>query len=144
MYALVAMLVMVSPVWRNGDRFGRFGSLTAGLLVAAGGLAIIGFFTGYGSVLAGMAVFGLGYGLVFPAATTLVIRATGADRRGMAFGLFYAIYSLGVVVGASGSGRLAVLQDNVAGLPFLAAAAVVLSILPLIEVMRHARPRLVP
>ena len=142
-YALVAMLVMVSPVWRNGDRFGRFGSLTAGLLVAAGGLAIIGFFTGYGSVLAGMAVFGLGYGLVFPAATTLVIRATGADRRGMAFGLFYAIYSLGVVVGASGSGRLAELQDNVAGLPFLAAAAVVLAILPLIEVMRRARPRLV-
>ena len=61
----------------------------------------------------------------------------------MAFGLFYAIYSLGVVVGAAGSGRLAVLQDNVAGLPFLAAAAVVLAILPLIEVMRHARPRLV-
>ena len=78
-----------------------------------------------GSAVAGMAVFGL----VFPAATTLVIGATGADRCGMAFGLFYAIYSLGVVVGASGSGRLAELRDNVA-------------ILPLIGVMRHARPRL--
>ena len=69
-----------------------------------------------------MAIFGLGYGLVFPAATALVIGATGADRRGMAFGIFYAVYSLGVVVGASGSGRLSELSDYSVGLPFLAAA----------------------
>ena len=136
-YALVAMLVMASPIGRASDRFGRFGPLMLGLLGVAAGLALLGVLEGYGGVVVGMAVFGLGYGLVFPAATALVASATGADRRGMAFGVFYAVYSLGVVVGASGSGRLASLSDDLVGLPFLVAAVVVLAAVPVVAVMRH-------
>ena len=136
-YALVAMLVMASPISRASDRFGRFGPLMLGLLGVAAGLALLGILEGYGGVVVGMAVFGLGYGLVFPAATALVASATGADRRGMAFGVFYAVYSLGVVVGASGSGRLASLSDDLVGLPFLVAAVVVLAAVPVVAVMRH-------
>ena len=136
-YALVAMVVMASPVSRSGDRFGRFGPLILGLLAIAAGLAVLGILTGYAAIAAGMAVFGLGYGLVFPAATALVIGATGADRRGMAFGIFYAVYSLGVVVGASGSGRLSELEVDLAGLPFLAAAAVVIAAVPIVVAMRR-------
>ena len=73
-----------------------------------------------------MALFGLGYGLVFPASAAMATAATGSERRGTAFGIFYAVYSLGVVVGAAGSGRLAELPSDLAGFPFLAAAAVVL------------------
>ena len=137
-YALVAMLVMASPISRAGDRYGRFGPLMLGLVGIAIGLALLGVLEGYGGVVAGMAVFGLGYGLVFPAATALVASATGADRRGMAFGVFYAVYSFGVVVGASGSGRLASLSDDLVGLPFLAAAAVVVAAVPLVAIMRYA------
>ena len=124
------MLVMASPISRAGDQYGRFGPLVLGLVGIAIGLALLGVLEGYGGVVAGMAVFGLGYGLVFPAATALVASATGADRRGMAFGVFYAVYSFGVVVGASGSGRLASLSDALVGLPFLAAAAVVVAAVP--------------
>lgn len=137
-YALVAMLVMASPISRAGDRYGRFGPLMLGLVGIAVGLALLGVLDGYGGVVAGMAVFGLGYGLVFPAATALVASATGADRRGMAFGVFYAVYSFGVVVGASGSGRLAAFSDDLVGLPFLVAAAVVVAAVPLVAIMRYA------
>ncbi len=137
-YALVAMLVMASPISRAGDRFGRFGPLMLGLIGVAAGLALLGILRGYGGVVAGMAVFGLGYGLVFPAATALVAGANGAGRRGMAFGVFYAVYSFGVVVGASGSGRLAAISDDLVGLPFLVAAAVVLAAVPLVAVLRYA------
>ena len=137
-YALVAMLVMASPISRAGDRYGRFGPLMLGLVGIAIGLALLGVLEGYGGVVAGMAVFGLGYGLVFPAATALVASATGADRRGMAFGVFYAVYSFGVVVGASGSGRLASLSDDLVGLPFLVASAVVVAAVPLVAIMRYA------
>jgi len=137
-YALVAMLVMASPISRAGDRYGRFGPMMLGLVGIAIGLALLGVLEGYGGVVAGMAVFGLGYGLVFPAATALVASATGADRRGMAFGVFYAVYSFGVVVGASGSGRLASLSDDLVGLPFLVAAAVVVAAVPLVAIMRYA------
>ena len=140
-YALVAMLVMASPISRVSDRYGRFGPLMLGLIVIAAGLALLGVLEGYGGVVVGMAVFGLGYGLVFPAATALVAGATGAGRRGMAFGVFYAVYSFGVVVGASGSGRLASLSDDLVGLPFLVAAAVVLAAVPVVAVMRYAAPK---
>ncbi len=137
-YAFVAMLVMASPINRASDRFGRFGPLIVGLVGVAAGLVMLGVFTGYSGISLGMAVFGLGYGIVFPAAAALVIGAAGADRRGMAFGIFYAVYSLGVVVGASGSGILAGLDDEFVGLPFLAAAAVVVAAVPLVEFMRRA------
>ncbi len=140
-YALVAMLVMASPVSRSGDRFGRFGPLILGLLGVAAGLAVLGAFQGYAAIAAGMAVFGLGYGLVFPAATALVIGATGADRRGMAFGIFYAVYSLGVVVGASGSGQLAELEGDIVGLPFLVSAAVVIAAVPAVVAIKLAAKR---
>ena len=140
-YALVAMLVMASPISRAGDRYGRFGPLMLGLVGIAVGLALLGVLDGYGGVIAGMAVFGLGYGLVFPAATALVAGATGTNRRGMAFGAFYAVYSFGVVVGASGSGRLAAFSDDLVGLPFLVAAAVVLAAVPLVAIMRYAAGR---
>ena len=144
-YAFVAMLVMASPLNRASDRFGRFGPLIVGLVGVAAGLVMLGMFTGYAEISLGMAVFGLGYGIVFPAAAALVIGAAGADRRGMAFGIFYAVYSLGVVVGAAGSGILADLDDGFVGLPFLAAAAVVLVAVPLVEFMRRSavnfRPR---
>ena len=67
-YAFVAMLVMASPLNRASDRFGRFGPLIVGLVGVAAGLVMLGVFTGYAGISLGMAVFGLGYGIVFPAA----------------------------------------------------------------------------
>ena len=114
-YALVSMLVMASPIGGASDRIGRSVPLIVGLVGVAAGLAVVGTAAGYGGIAIGMAVFGLGYGLVFPAATALVAEATGAGRRGMAFGVFYAVYSLGVAVGAAGSGQLAGTFENCDG-----------------------------
>ena len=138
-FALVAILVMASPIGGASDRFGRFIPLLVGLIGVAGGLALLGVSEGYGLVAAGMAVFGLGYGLVFPAATALVTEAAGRARRGMAFGIFYAVYSLGVALGSAGSGRLAGLYDDSTGPPFLGAAAVVLLAVPIVAILGRVR-----
>ena len=137
-YALVAMVVMAGPTSRAGDRYGRVLPMSIGLLVVSAGLAVLGFSEVFWAIAAGMALFGLGYGLVFPAAAAMATAATGAARRGTAFGIFYAVYSLGVVVGATGSGRLAELPTGFAGYPFLAAAAVVLAAIPLVAVAWRA------
>ena len=50
-YALVAMLVMASPISRAGDRYGRFGPLMLGLVGIAIGLALLGVLEGYGGVV---------------------------------------------------------------------------------------------
>lgn len=138
-FALVAILVMAGPIGGASDRFGRFIPLLVGLVGVAGGLALLGVSEGYGLVAAGMAVFGLGYGLVFPAATALVTEAAGPGRRGMAFGIFYAVYSLGVALGSAGSGRLAGLYDDSTGPPFVVAAAVVLIAVPIVAIIGRVR-----
>ena len=136
-YALVSMLVMASPIGGASDRIGRFAPLLIGLLGVAAGLVVVGLADGYGGIAAGMAVFGLGYGLVFPAATALVAEASGPSRRGMAFGIFYAVYSLGVAVGSAASGRLAGLNEDSIGLPFFAAAVVVLAAVPIVWMIKR-------
>jgi MFS family permease len=137
-YALVAMVVMGSPISRASDRFGRFKPLVIGLVGVAAGLGVLGVVSGYGGVAIGMAVFGLGYGFVFPAAAALVTEATGAGRRGMAFGVFYAVYSFGVVVGSVGSGRLAEMQGNLEGVPFVVSAIIVLAVIPVVWMFKSA------
>jgi MFS family permease len=47
-----------------------------------------------------MALFGLGHGFVFPAASTLVSRRADPEQHGLVTGLFYALLVFGVVVGA--------------------------------------------
>ena len=136
-FALVAILVMASPVGGASDRLGRIVPLLVGLVGVAAGLAVLGVSEGYGLVAAGMAVFGLGYGLVFPAATAMVTESAGSARRGMAFGVFYAVYSLGVAVGSAGSGRLAGFYEDFMGLPFFVAAVVVLVAAPIVGVIRR-------
>lgn len=136
-YALVSMLVMASPIGGASDRIGRFVPLLVGLVGVAAGLAVLGVSEGYGVIAAGMAVFGLGYGLAFPAATAMVAEAAGPARRGMAFGIFYAVYSLGVAVGSAGSGRLAGLVEDMVALPFFSAAIVVLAAVPVVAVLRR-------
>lgn len=136
-FALVAILVMASPIGGASDRLGRFVPLLVGLVGIAVGLAVLGASESYGAIAAGMAVFGLGYGLVFPAATALVTEAAGPGRRGMAFGIFYAVYSLGVAIGSAGSGRLAGLYEDATGLPFFVAAVVVLVAVPIVGVIRR-------
>ncbi len=141
-FALVAILVMASPIGGASDRLGRFVPLLAGLVGVAAGLAALAIAAGYGAIAAGMAVFGLGYGLVFPAATALVTESAGPGRRGMAFGIFYAVYSLGVAIGSAGSGRLSGLHEDSMGTPFFVAAAVVLVAIPIVGVIRRLpRPR---
>ncbi len=136
-FALVAILVMASPTGGVSDRFGRFVPLLVGLVGVAAGLAVLGVSETYSAIAAGMAIFGLGYGLIFPAATALVTEAAGPGRRGMAFGIFYAVYSLGVAIGSAGSGRLAGFYEASTGIPFLVAAVVVLLAVPIVGIIRR-------
>ncbi|MDP8921464.1 MAG: MFS transporter, partial [Chloroflexota bacterium] len=81
-------------------------------------------------VYAAMALVGLGFGLLFPAATALVADAGAPSRRGAAFGIFYAVYSLGVILGALASGLLSELLDPTSRAPFLVGAICALVAVP--------------
>jgi MFS family permease len=129
-YALVAMLVMATPLNRLSDRFDRFRPVAAGLVLIGAGMLLLGLVGGAIGVAVGMGVFGLGFGLLFPAATALVAEASRRAERGFAFGLFYAVYSLGVVIGALLSGLVGQASGLASGAPFLWGAGLALVTAP--------------
>uniref|UniRef100_A0A7C3A8C9 MFS transporter n=1 Tax=Thermorudis sp. TaxID=1969470 RepID=A0A7C3A8C9_9BACT len=118
-YALVAALVMASPLTRYSDRRGRSRPLGLGLLLVGLGLLTLALGLARPALVLGMTSFGLGFGLLFPSASALVVEASAPAERGSAFGLFYALYSVGVIVGATLSGLLASWAGMASPLPFL-------------------------
>jgi MFS family permease len=129
-YALLAVLAMVGPLGRLSDRVGRRGPLAAGLSLIGLGMLLLALVPSAVGALLGMAVFGFGFGLLFPPATALVVEATDRSERGAAFGVFYAVYSLGVVVGAVLSGVLDEWGGDTTAAPLLIGAMVALAAAP--------------
>ena len=136
-YAVVAMAVMAGPPSRWSDRSDRFVPLAGGLALVAVGMLVLGNARAMGGVAAGMAVFGLGFGLLFPSAAALVAEATERSERGAAFGIFYAVYSLGVVIGSVLSGALGSWIPSAAEGPFLLGSTTALLAVPALLLLRR-------
>ena len=138
-FSLVATVLMASPAQRAVDDVSRRLAVSAGLLLLCGSSVILGVSNGAtGPALGAMVVFGMGFGLLFPSLAATVSEASMSRRRGIAFGIFYAVYSLGVVFGSGVSG---VASEMMAGLgaPFYVSAAVALVALPAAVYIRGAR-----
>jgi len=73
-----------------------------------------------------MAVYGVGFGVLFPAMTALIADETDASSRGTASGIYTAVYSLGAAIGTGSAGALVWLQQNAQVHPFQVAALIVL------------------
>ncbi len=129
-FAVVAMIAMASPLNRLSDRFGRIIPMMAGLALASGGMVILWVSGGFAGAMAGMGVFGLGFGVLFPAMTALAAESVKREQRGKAFGVFYAVFSVGVVIGSVVSGLLADRLGGTTLLPYLISAAVTLATIP--------------
>ncbi len=134
-FAAVGMAVMGSPLVDLGRQYRRWVSLAIGLAMIALGLGALGTLTVEAGPLVGMAIFGAGFGVTFPCLASMVADATPEGSRGKAFGVYYAVYSLGVVIGAVSSGML---EDSLGAsttAPFLLGMVVVVLAVPLTYVI---------
>jgi MFS family permease len=123
-YAVVALVGLAGPTARLADRVGRARPLAAGLAGIALAMGVIAAADSLAGVYFAMAIFGLGFSLLFPAAAALVADGAEPSERGTAFGLFYAVYSAGAVVGAAGAGLIAERAGELSPWPFLFGAVV--------------------
>ena len=143
-FAIVAAVVMATPAQRALDAKSRSLAIALGLAligVSGAGLALAALGGGAAFALAlmvaMMGAFGLGFGFLFPSLGAAVSER-GGGRRGAAFGIFYAIYSLGVFIGSGASGAA---SDALgAAAPFAISAAVAALALPIAAALR-ARER---
>jgi MFS family permease len=98
-FAVGAMVAFVPPLGRSADRWGRIPPLLAGMGLTSLGLFWLSAAAGATQIATALAVYGLGFGLAFPAVTALSGDAAGQGRRGFAFGLLTAAFSAGAIVG---------------------------------------------
>jgi MFS transporter, DHA1 family, multidrug resistance protein len=125
-FALAAILIQVLPVGRLSDRWGREPLIMLGLLVLAGALLLLPGLRHWGTWLGAMFLYGIGFGLMFPAMTALIADETEPQTRGTASGVFTAVFSLGASVGTGSAGAMVWLQRAVQVHPFQVAALVAL------------------
>lgn len=121
--AVVAAAVMLSPGGRWTDRPGLRPALVLAGMALIGGAMALWAAPGTGSFYGAAAVFGVGFGLVFPATNALVADVATPEARGLAFALFYAWYSVATAVGPP---VLARWQELTGQTPFGPGAAVAL------------------
>jgi len=96
----ILSLVLHYPAGVLADRYGPVPPAMFGLVVAGAAMALIPLVRDLPSLLVLMALFGVGHGFVFPAASALVARGADPEQHGVVTGLFYAVLVTGVAVGA--------------------------------------------
>ncbi|MEV6018726.1 MFS transporter [Streptomyces sp. NPDC051997] len=110
---------------RYGDRHGPAGLVVPGLLLSAAGVLLTAFTGNAVAVLAGVAVFGAGFGIAQNATLTLMYARVPVSGYGTVSALWNLAYDGGMGVGALGFGVLA------APMGYAAAFAVTGALMPL-------------
>ncbi|MFF3767632.1 MFS transporter [Streptomyces sp. NPDC001922] len=113
---LVAVALFVQPAattlarwWagRRGDRHGTAGLVLPGLLLSAGGTGVLALTHSPVAVVAGVALFGVGFGAAQNATLTLMYARVSAPGYGTVSALWNLAYDAGMGIGAVGFGALA-------------------------------------
>lgn len=111
------------------DKIGAKVPALAGLIAITIAMLMIPYFNTLPSLLPAMVIFGVGHGLVFPSSSTMVVRGTKKEVRGMASGVFYALLVAGVAVGAPIAGFVAGLSSYGLGMQSAAIVSIMGAVL---------------
>jgi MFS family permease len=131
-FALVAIILMLSPIARRVDRRGALGLSLAGLALLGASTALMAVGGTIVTDSVAMVLYGTGFGLLFPAAAGIVGIAAVPAERGRAYGVFNFSFDAGLSAGPLLAGALAVSALGIE--PFLVATVlivVVAVVLPL-------------
>ncbi|TQS74145.1 MFS transporter [Ornithinibacillus gellani] len=123
-YGIVALIVFLSPLNKMYDRFSPITLVVIGIIFIGSVHVMLNFVSIYWVSMTLMVIYGIGFALVFPSMNRIVTDASSVVDRGKAYGIFYAFFSLGAVLGSFVSGATA----EAFGLPFLSSAITMLSI----------------
>lgn len=122
-FAVIAIVLMLSPLARTVDRRGIVGVGVVGLLAAAAATTVLALSSALSADIIGIALYGVGFGLVFPASAAMVGIAAPVAERGRAYGLWNVAFDAGLVAGPLVAGFAATGLDAA---PFWVATAMLL------------------
>ena len=101
-FSIGSVVAFSPPFSKASDRYGRVRPIVVGSAIAASGMFLLtaGVNAAAISLMAvGLLIYGFGFGLVFPAVSAATADGAADGRRGTAFGLLTAVFSVGAIVG---------------------------------------------
>jgi MFS family permease len=96
----VTFIILQMPVGTLSDRMGRLGPTVVGLVLGIAALVLMPSVTVLPWLVVVMALYGFAYGAIFPSISAMVADRTSPAERGMATGIFHALLTAGVAIGA--------------------------------------------
>jgi len=96
----IIFIILQFPSGALSDKIGRQGLTVAGLSLGIVALVLMPSITAFPLLIAVMAVYGVAYGIIFPSISAMVADQTVPEERGMATGIFHALLTAGVAIGA--------------------------------------------
>lgn len=100
-FSLGSVIAFSPPFSKASDRFGRVKPIVVGSAISSAGMLLLSLGTGLAAVglmAASLFIYGFGFGLVFPAVSAATADGAASGRRGAAFGLLTAVFSVGAIV----------------------------------------------
>ncbi|HLO03946.1 MAG TPA: MFS transporter [Symbiobacteriaceae bacterium] len=105
-FAVATLLIFATPIARRLDRAPRLRLAGLGISLALIGLLSLAFAPSAGLIYVGMALYGLGFAIIFPVCGAMVADVSPEPVLGRAYGLFYGMFSLGGILGPILAGLL--------------------------------------
>jgi len=96
----ITFIIVQFPSGALSDKVGRLIPTAAGLSLSIVSLVTLPSLGAFPLLAAAMALYGIGYGMLFPSISALVTDHTVPEERGMATGVFHALLTAGVAIGA--------------------------------------------
>lgn len=138
-FGVIAIALMLSRVSTRVDNRGPFGVSLVGLVALIGALTLLAISPTFTIDLVAMLLYGIGYGLIFPAAAGAIAIASAPEERGRANGAFSFSFDLGISTGPILSGLVATAFIGVT--PFAGGLALVVLSLALLPIAARGAAR---
>ncbi len=138
-FGIIAIALMLSRTSTRVDKRGPFGISLIGLGALVGALTLLAISPTITIDLVAMVLYGIGYGLIFPAAAGAIAIASAPEERGRANGAFNVSFDIGISAGPILGGLVATLAIGVT--PFAGGLALVLLSLALLPLAARGATR---
>jgi len=96
----IMFIILQLPSGALSDRMGRLRLTAVGLTLGIVALVVMPWVTAFPLLAVVMAVYGIAYGAIFPSISAMVADHTSPGEHGMATGIFHALLTAGVAIGA--------------------------------------------
>ncbi|MFC1993081.1 MFS transporter [Chloroflexota bacterium] len=119
------------------DKAGRRIPIVASLSLGTVSLVLLPHMTTFPLLAVAMALYGIAWGVLFPSISALVTDHTVPEERGMATGIFHALLTAGVAIGAFAIGwigEVAGIETGLLSIPGIMALALIIAL----RTLKHA------